>query len=107
MKIRSLEEMHRGWIIGDFEPSILKTGCFEVGLLSHKKNEKWPAHVHKIAKEYNVLVSGKMKINGLVIEENTIFVIDEGEIATPEFLEDCVVLCVKVPSIPGDKYEIL
>lgn len=97
--------MFRGWFIGNFEPSVLKTKDFEVGLLTHKQGEQWPKHYHAIATEYNLLVSGKMIIKETMIEPGDIFVIEPNEIADPSFLEDCTVLCVKVPSIPGDKYE--
>ena len=36
----------------------------------------------------------------------TIFVLEPNEVADPIFHEDCQVLCVKVPSIKGDKYEV-
>ena len=36
-----------------------------------------------------------------------VFVIEPGEVAEPEFLEDCQLVCVKTPSLPGDKYEVL
>ena len=98
--------MKRGWFIGDFNPSVLRTSDFEVGLLTHKKNEVWPIHVHKLCIEYNLLVEGRMTINGVSISPGTIFVIDKNEISAPTFLEDCLILCVKTPSIPRDKYEI-
>ena len=99
--------MHRGWIIGDFEPSILRTKEFEVAILFHPKGEEWPAHYHAQSVEYNVLLEGKMIMNGFTIEKDTVFVIKKNEVARPEFLEDCRVLCIKVPSLPGDKYEVV
>jgi mannose-6-phosphate isomerase-like protein (cupin superfamily) len=93
-----------GWFIGDFEPSVLRTKEFEVNVRTHKKGEKWDAHYHKEATEYNVLVSGKMDICGSIIGSNTVFVIEPEEIAAPVFLEDCVVVCIKTPSNTGDKY---
>ena len=107
MKKANLKDMQRGWFIGDFDPSVLKTAAFEVGVLTHKKGERWPVHYHSIASEYNVLLSGSMSTCGERIEAGTIFTIDAGEIADPIFHEDCTILCVKVPSIKGDKYEIL
>lgn len=107
MEILNLEDFQRGWFIGDFSPSVIKTDKFEVGLLSHKKGEYWPRHVHKIADEINVLVSGSMSINGRVIREGQIFIIEKGYPSKATFLEDCKVLVVKIPSIPGDKYELI
>ena len=107
MRKAKIDDMYRGWFIGDFEHSVLKTKDFEVALLRHKKDEEWPKHYHAISTEYNVLVSGKMIINGEPVEVGDIFILEPNEIADPCFLEDCVILCVKTPSIKGDKYEIL
>lgn len=106
MQIRNIDEMTRGWFIGNFDPSILKTDLFEVGLLTHKKGEIWPRHYHIIATEYNLLISGSMTICGRTIEPGTIFVLEPNEVADPIFHEDCQVLCVKVPSVKADKYEV-
>jgi len=106
MKIHKLKDMHRGWFIGDFEPSVFQTKQFEIGILTHKKGECWDAHYHKEATEYNVLISGLMKIQETLIHPGDIFIIDKYEIADPEFLEDCTVACVKTPSIANDKFEV-
>jgi quercetin dioxygenase-like cupin family protein len=107
MEIRRIEDFTRGWIIGNFDPSLLKTDKFEVGLLQHKAGEVWPKHYHKIGTEYNVLVNGKMIIQDKELNSGDVFVFTPGEIADPIFLEDCTVLVVKTPSMPGDKYEVL
>lgn len=99
--------MTRGWFIGDFEPSIFRTKDFEVGILTHSKGENWPAHYHSIATEFNVLLDGRMRIAGEIIEPGDIFWFEPGEVADPEFLEDCRVCVVKSPSVIGDKYEVL
>jgi len=105
MKTYKIQDFYRGWFIGNFEPSLIKTENFEVGLLTHKKGEQWPKHYHIVSTEYNLLVFGSMIIRETRIEPGEIFILEPYEIADPEFLEDCVVLCVKVPSLPGDKYE--
>jgi len=107
MKKQRIEEMWRGWFIGDFEPSVLKTDKFEVGLLTHKKGEVWPKHYHAIATEYNVLIEGRMTIQEQQIVPGDIFVLGPNEIADPIFHEDCKILCVKTPSLTKDKYEVL
>ena len=98
--------MTRGWFIGNFEPSVIKTDKFEVALCTHLKNEIWPKHYHKEADEINVLISGHMKVNDIEIFPGDIFHIEKNEIADPIFLEDCELMCVKFPSVPGDKYEV-
>lgn len=103
---RNLSEFTRGWFIGNFEPSLLRTEQFEVAIITHVKGEKWPPHYHKIGTEYNVLIEGKMFICGQEINPWEVFVFEPGEVADPVFLEDCKVLCVKVPSVTNDKYII-
>ena len=106
MIINKLQNMHRGWFVGNFTPSVFKTDQFEVGVLFHPKGEKWPKHYHKEAVEINVLISGKMIINGKSLIPGNIFLIEKNEIADPEFIEDCTIVCVKSSSNPGDKYEV-
>ena len=43
----------------------------------------------------------------LLIEPGDIFVLEPKEIADPIFHEDCKIVCVKKPSIIGDKFEVL
>lgn len=104
MILFSLENMIRGWFVGDFSPSVLKTPLFEVGVLKHHKGEQWPEHYHKVATEITVLISGLMDMNGKIIKPGDGFIFSPNEIAKPIFLEDCVVVVVKTPSVPGDKY---
>jgi quercetin dioxygenase-like cupin family protein len=47
-----------------------------------------------------------MIIQNKELNTGDIFIIHPNEIADPIFLEDCKVLIVKTPSIPGDKYVI-
>lgn len=96
----------RGWVIGDFEPNIKKIKDFEIGVISHKNNEKWAFHYHNLSTEINVLINGKININNKIIEKNDIFIFEKNVIACPIFLEDCEILCIKIPSYPNDKYII-
>lgn len=107
MIIDKIQKYTRGWIVGDFEPSVHKTESFEVGVVSHKKDEVWPAHYHKKSREINVLISGKMKIHDRDIFEGDIFILEPWEIADPVFLEDCKVLVIRTASVKGDKYELV
>jgi len=106
MKKYNLSEFRDGWFVGNFTPSILKTKNFEVAILNHFKGQKWPSHYHNEITEYNLLLEGKMIINNIEINKDEIFVLQPKEIARPVFLENCKILCIKVPSIIGDKIEI-
>jgi choline kinase len=98
-----LGDMKRGWLIGDFEPSIHRTKDVEIGYLFHPKGQSWPAHVHNEADEMNVLIRGKMIMNNETINEKDIFIVKKGMLTRSVFLEDCEILCIKVPSNTCDK----
>ena len=99
-----MDEMTGGWFIGDFKPSIIKTKDYEVGYKIHKKGEHWPTHYHKVATEVTFVVSGKMTIQGKLLQTGDIFVLEPNEIADPVFLQDTSLVIVKSPSVIGDKY---
>jgi dTDP-glucose pyrophosphorylase len=101
-----LTKYTRGWLIGNFLPSIEKNKDCEIGYLSHPKNSSWDFHYHKKAIELNVLVRGKMMINNVFYCTNDIFIINQNIISCPIFLEDCEIICIKIPSIQNDKYII-
>lgn len=101
-----ISEYIRGWFVGDFEPSIFKTKDIEIAYMSHKERDKWPFHYHMKAYEYNILISGNMILNSFDIKQGAHFLLRPNEIACPEFITDCYVLCIKYPSVIGDKYII-
>ncbi len=105
MEVFRLKNMVGGWFIGDFEPSAFRTDGVEVAYHTYTKGQEWPRHYHKVATEINYMVRGDMDLNGQRITTGDVFVIHPGESVKPEFLEDCEVIIVKVPSVPGDKYE--
>lgn len=96
----------RGWLIGNFNPSIKKETRYEIGLLTHTKMEKWQFHYHKESTEINILIEGKMIINNIEINKGEIFIFNKNTIACPIFLEECKIICIKIPSVPGDKHII-
>lgn len=103
MNVQHLRDFHQGWVIGDFHPSLLQTQAFEVGVKHHPKGESWPTHTHQVLTEYNILVSGAMTLQGVHLTTGDVFTIHPGDVADPVFHEDCIVVCVKVPSVKGDK----
>ncbi len=107
MKIERHANFTKGWFIGNFEPTLLKTEDFEVAVHYNKKGQYIAPHTHKVATEYNMVISGHMSIQGIPLRTGDIFVIDPNDIADPVFYEDTVVLIVKTPSIIGDKYELV
>ena len=108
MKKYRLENFKGGWFIGDFEPTIVKTKRFEVSVKHYKKGDTEKKHVHKLAEEFTVVISGKCQLNGQILESGDIAVLKKGEKMTEDFkaLEDTVTTVVKIPSVICDKYEV-
>jgi quercetin dioxygenase-like cupin family protein len=103
MRFNRLENFWNGWIIGNFDPSILKTDQFEVAVLHHRAGLHIPVHYQITATEYNIMISGKMIVNDVEVTSGDVFVYEPKEITRVVVLEDTVVVCIKTPSIPGDK----
>lgn len=98
------DDFVRGWFIGAFSPAIVHTNNYEVGFLYHQKDEKWDCHYHKVAYEVNYLYQGEMMMNGVKLRAGDVFVMKPGQLSVPVFITDCKIVCVKTPSVKGDKY---
>ena len=104
MTIRNLDEMTRGWFIGNFEPSLLKTNDVEVAVKEYKKGDKEAAHYHKIATEGTVITKGRVRMFDREWGEGDIIVAEPGDITDFEALEDAQNVVVKIPGANNDKY---
>ena len=102
-----LSDFKGGWFIGDFEPSILRTKHFEVALKRHLRGEEWPKHKQKEATEYNLVTMGLIQVGDKHYGVGDIFVVPPGLAMKPEFIDPWnEVVCIKVPSLPGDKHMV-
>lgn len=106
MQKARLEDFHGGWFLGNFIPSMLTTGDFEIGLKRFSRGDREPLHYQQMAVEFTLVVSGRISMGGIEVGPNEILRIDPGERADFLALEDCVVVAVKAPSIPNDKFEV-
>ena len=98
MKTFRLSDMRNGWYVGGFHPTAFFTDLFEVNYRVHVAGEIWDAHYHTIVTEINLLIKGKMTIQDKELISGDIFIIEPWEIADPVFIEDCEIICVKMPS---------
>ena len=106
MKVFDAAQFSHGWFVGDFEPAAYRTKDFEVAYKIHRAGEYWAPHYHAVADEINYLITGTMETNGIRLEAPCVFVIPKGEISRPVFITDVSLIVVKMPSLPGDKYEV-
>lgn len=104
MKIDNLQNMVKGWFVGNFNPTLYKTNDVEVAVKYYKQGDSEEAHYHKIATEITVIVSGEVLMNGKKYSEGDIIVIEPGESTDFKVLKDAVTAVVKVPGANNDKY---
>ena len=104
MKKYKLYTFTRGWIVGDFEPNILKTKDFEFMVRYYKLGELEAKHEHRIADEITVIVSGKFRMNKEELFAGDVIHLTPGTSSDFECLEDGATAVVKTPSTRGDKY---
>ena len=101
----NLDDMFKGWFIGNFNPSLFKTNDVEVGIKKYKAGDCENAHYHKIATEFTVIISGEVEMNGEVFKENDIIKIIPGEITNFKAITNVITVVVKLPGANDDKYE--
>jgi quercetin dioxygenase-like cupin family protein len=104
MKTAKLDDMVKGWFVGNFNPTLLKTNDVEIAVKEYKKGDKEEKHYHKIATEITIIISGRVKMNGIEYSKGDIIVIEPNEATDFEALEDTVNTVVKYPGVNDDKY---
>lgn len=104
MKTAHLNDMVRGWFVGDFSPTVLTTKDFEVAVQHFKAGDKEASHIHRQATEITVLISGNAVMAGKRISDGDIVALDPGEASGFEALTNCITVVVKMPSVIGDKF---
>ena len=104
MKVVRLEQMTKGWFIGDFEPTLMKTRGVEVAVKQYQAGEYEEQHQHKIATEFTVIIDGLVEMNGVRYSSGDIVMIEPGECTDFRVLVDTVTTVVKIPGAVHDKY---
>ena len=104
MKTAKLSDMVKGWFIGNFTHSMCKTNDCEVAVKSYSAGDHEEKHYHKIATEYTVIISGRIKMFGREFGEGDIVVAKPREATDFTALTDSVNVVVKIPGANNDKY---
>jgi len=100
----NLNEFTNGWVVGDFVPALVNNKDVEIAIKKYKTNDSEKRHVHKIATEYTIVVSGKVEMNGVVYSNGDVVEIKPEQSTDFLCLEDSITVVVKTPSVIGDKY---
>ena len=93
-----------GWFVGDFSPTVLRTGEFEVAVKHYASGAREPRHHHEVAEEITVIVSGRARMCGRIVEAGTIVHLAPNESTDFEAMDETLTVVVKRPSLQGDKY---
>lgn len=104
MKTARIEDMVRGWFVGAFNPTALHSDACEVAVRSYKAGESEALHMHKVATEVTMVLSGTVRMAGREWTAGDIIVLEPGEATDFEAVTDAVNVVVKVPGALNDKY---
>ena len=104
MRHARLQDMVRGWFVGNFSPTVFATCDCEVSVRNYAAGEKEAEHFHKVATEITVVVCGRVRMLGRDWVAGDIVVIEPGETTAFEALTDSINVVVKLPGALNDKY---
>ena len=104
MNTGKLQDMFKGWFVGAFNPSLLRTDACEVAVKSYKAGDSEELHHHKVATEVTLILSGRVRMCGKEWGEGDIVVLEPGEATDFVALTDAVNVVVKTPGAKNDKY---
>jgi hypothetical protein len=80
MKVHRLDDMTRGWFVGDFEPTLYRTDAVEVAVKHYQAGDAEERHVHRVATELTAVVSGSVRMDGRDVVAGDIVVLGSGDI---------------------------
>lgn len=104
MREGKLDNMIKGWFVGNFQPTLFQTNSCEVAVKIYHKGDYESPHFHKIATEITVVIKGKVRMFCKEYKERDIIIVEPGDITAFEALEDTVNVVVKIPGANNDKY---
>ena len=99
-----LKDFIGGWLVGHFDPTLVSNRDVEVAVKQYPAGAQEKRHHHKIATEYTVIATGKVRMNGRQYGAGEIVQIDPGVSTDFEAIEDTTTVVIKTPSVPDDKY---
>jgi len=104
VRIYQLNDMIKGWFVGNFNPTVLSTNDVEVAVKKYKAGDFEASHYHKIATEITVITDGVVKMNGITYPSGSIIVIEPNNATDFLAITDVTTTVVKYPGANNDKY---
>lgn len=99
-----LNEMIKGWFVGNFEPTVFKTNEVEIGIKHYQSGDFEKKHHHKLATEITVVQKGIVEMNGIQYGDGAIIKLDPGVSTDFKAVTDVTTIVVKIPGAKNDKY---
>jgi hypothetical protein len=104
MKVFDLDQMVKGWFVGNFNPTVLSTNAVEIAVKKYMAGEYESPHYHKIATEITVISDGEVKMNGIHYKSGSIIVIEPNQVTDFMAITNVTTTVVKFPGTNDDKY---
>ncbi len=104
MNITKLKDYTRGWLIGNFDPNVIKTNQFEFGIKKYITGDEEDKHYHKIAQEVTVIINGIFSINEIILKEGDVVFLQKNEESKFKCIASGYTAVIKTPSAKDDKY---
>ena len=104
MRRANLDEMVRGWFVGEFDPTVLSTPNVEIAVKRFSAGDRESRHKHRIATEVTAVIEGTAVMDGMELAPGDIVVVEPGEPVDFEALSDVTLVVAKVPGVKDDKY---
>jgi hypothetical protein len=104
MKTAAINEMVKGWFVGNFEPTLYKTNDVEVAVKYYKAGDYEDEHYHKVATEITVIADGQVEMFGKKFDKGNIVVVEPNDVTAFRAITDTITMVVKIPGANNDKY---
>jgi len=104
MKKAHLNDMVKGWFVGDFTPTAFTSDQCEVAVKTYQKGDSDAAHFHKLAHEITLIIEGEVSMMESTWRKGDIVVIEPGEVSAFSALTDAKLVVIKIPGAKDDKY---
>lgn len=105
MRAAKIDEFVGGWLVGNFEPNLIRSSDFEFAVKYYNSGDTEEAHHHKVATEITVIVEGEVIMFNKTWKTGDIIVIEPGESTSFKSISKSITAVIKSPSIIGDKYQ--
>lgn len=104
MRHDRLDDMTKGWFVGDFVPAAIQTKECEVAVKHYRSGDFEAEHYHSVVTEVTVIVSGEARMFERIWRAGDIVTIGPGEATSFLAVTDVTTVVVKLPSAPDDKH---